>query len=282
MKILLSAMILSAASVVSARPAATQAQNGTEAGIRFSGIVTELGTEAAVAGAHVALSLARGPGGVALTTDEGGHFSYAPVEGGTYAYEIRRPGYRPFRDSIALEAHHEYRLRIELVPDSVERDPVVEVEPWRISSRIGDFRRRSQAGWGTYFTREDIERIQPTLVTDLLRRVPGVRIAPILAGVANDFTMRGGCRPALFVDDLLMTGMLASDLDRQFSPVEVEGIEVYVGNQAPGKLNRSPCGAVAVWSRTFDPGGAGGQVPRRLLLTGVVVVAGLLLGSLFF
>ncbi|MEO8448775.1 MAG: TonB-dependent receptor plug domain-containing protein, partial [Gemmatimonadota bacterium] len=57
------------------------------------------------------------------------------------------------------------------------------------TTRFDDFYRRRLWGRGTFFTRDDIEAKQPMETIDLLRGVPGVRVATLAAGVADQASM---------------------------------------------------------------------------------------------
>jgi hypothetical protein len=105
------------------------------------------------------------------------------------AIEVRRtPGVRIFANRIGYQEvttpflHFDgrgyFHVEVRLAADAVLLAPleVLARSEVRRSPVLANFDHRVNRGFGTYFTRDDIERIQPGLVTDLLSRVPGVHL----------------------------------------------------------------------------------------------------------
>jgi outer membrane receptor for ferrienterochelin and colicin len=152
----------------------------------------------------------------------------------------------------------------------VALDPIEVVAERQLRGPLAGFERRRERGFGTYFTREDIEARAPYVLTDLLRTVPGVRV--ITAGPFGEkaVRLRGNCRPEIIMDGIRTS--IDADLDYVLQPMDVEAVEVYKGPQMPAQFGSNPCGAIVVWTRVPPNTGGLGITWRR-----VGIVAGFLL-----
>lgn len=65
----------------------------------------------------------------------------------------------------------------DLLADTFERDAALKLPDTLISANRQVQARNDSSAANTVFTRDDIDRLQPGSVTDLLRRVPGVQVA---------------------------------------------------------------------------------------------------------
>ncbi len=84
----------------------------------------------------------------------------------------------------------------DLLADTFERDQALKLPDIVISANRQVEARNDSSAANTVFTREDIERLQPTSVTDLLSRVPGVQVAPLGGrGSLRGFTFAAPNRP---------------------------------------------------------------------------------------
>ena len=142
------------------------------------------------------------------------------------------------------------RIAVELPMVVVEGDRTT----YLYGKKLREFYGRRQRGLGNYFTRSDIERLQPFYVTDLFTRIPGVSVG-ISAGGLNDvrITRSGGwCKPIAFLDGIPLIFLDGLDIDHLVRPDDVGGIELYKGPATtPPELTvfNSQCGVVAIWTR---------------------------------
>jgi TonB family protein len=107
---------------------------------------------------------------------------------------------------------------------------------------------------GHFITRDRIERSTSKRLSDLLRQVPTVRIAPV-RGLGTMAYVRGAnCPPLVYIDG---SPASAGPLDLDLIDLStVEGIEVYGGFGAPAEFSSAKgdrCGVIAIWSRPFRP-----------------------------
>ncbi len=195
-------------------------------------------------------------------SDENGRFEFSQVPPGAYLLRITHIGYEEIADTLTVPTSSEMDLDIQLVTTAVELEPLVVVATHSMQGKMREFyRRRRTAQAGHFIARSDFEDRPVAYVSDLLRRIPGVRMVPQRGAgmtVGNHIVMRGSCRPAIFID-----GVLASSggltVDEMFRPNEIEGIEIYRGPETPSAYLRNECGSVLFWTR--PGGGPEGNLP---------------------
>jgi len=220
-----------------AEPRATDAQVGA-----IRGRVRVAGGREALEGATITLPAL----GLARVTDREGAFSFPDVPPGLHAISIALLGYAKRVDSVQVAAGRVTDLD---VPLSVEPIPLegitVTAEPRWLAST--GFYRRIENRYAYYpgraWTREEIEKLDPLFIQDLVESVPGVSYDP-----ARGYTTRSrSCRLALYVDDAPMP-----DFDlRVLDPRQIEAMEVYYGgmSQMPTEYGHKHCGVILVWLR---------------------------------
>lgn len=145
----------------------------------------------------------------------------------------------------------------------VELAPLdVRVSPRPRRAKMAGFHRRRSRGPGEFITRGEIERRDPTRLSDMLRLRAGVGTARRGDGSGRGtVVMRrsaamgsyGGCRVRYWIDGAPLPASSRFALD-ELPPRDVQGIEIYRGpSEIPARFNRrgSQCGVVVVWTR--DP-----------------------------
>lgn len=140
----------------------------------------------------------------------------------------------------------------------------IPLEPLSVTARSVDplagFRQRAaHGGQGYYLHREDIEKHAGARVSDLLRRMPGVRF-DLVRDRSGFFTsetllMRSLgelCEPTIYLDGVPMPPEFGMDINDLISTEALAGVEVYTSHlTAPLDLHipRNSCGVIAFWSR---------------------------------
>lgn len=211
-------------------------------------VVSEV-TGEPLGGATVALRRAR-RGALA---DSAGNFSIPEALAGEDTLEVRYVGYEGGSTPITLEPEVTTRVVLLLAPNVVRvAELVVEIERGEFRLGLREFERRRAKGIGEFVTREEIERQNPRRTSDVLRRVPGLRVGPSDAGGRAEITLGRQampCRPAIFVDGLHMPRFSVDDI---IVP-DLGAIEVYAGaGEIPAQyasMAPSACGAVLIWTR---------------------------------
>lgn len=184
--------------------------------------------------------------------DSSGRFMLAKLVPGATEVMVRRLGFTPKRITITLA---EGRL------DSM--NVVLEVLPFELAGitteaatmgRMAEFERHRATGHGVYLDRMELEKRRTPRLTDVLRRIPGVRIVSDRAGRAmvrmGRSSMGRDCPPEFWID-----GVRAQFLGADDVPVgDIEALEVYRGPSGlPPEFNsrsgNAQCGAVIIWTR---------------------------------
>jgi len=211
------------------------------------GRVVEAGSRAGLAEAVVELPELE----LARESDESGRFWFRNIPAGERLFVIHYLGYADTTRVFLLPAELnqlEVAVELRVVPVA---DLMVQIDELDTPSKLTEFNRRREKGEGYFITRADILRRDPLRTTDMLRAVPGVRIASTDLGRAS-IRMRGrSCNVAYFVDGIRAPYF---NLDSVL-PSSVEGIEIYKGTASVPPEFRgplTPCAAIVLWTR--DPG----------------------------
>lgn len=188
-------------------------------------------------------------------TDLDGKFELGKIRPGMLSLRFRRLGFQPDTVDLLVLAGTVVPLDVTLARVAVTLTPVVvrgrtELTGWRQG-----FYQRKDVGNGHFFTREDIEKRNPSLMTDMFRVIPGVTIQPSQGIIRNQLRFRGsrGCAPLTWLDGSPL-GAGEFDIDA-LSPGSIEAFEVYTGSTAPPRFAVAPgigprtCGVIVIWSR---------------------------------
>lgn len=190
--------------------------------------------------------------GLAARTDASGRFDLASLPVGTHALEVRRIGFAPQQIPVHLAS------RSPTAVDVVLDKPVRMLDAVRVTARTLYSRRQSEIeqrrrrGFGHFIMRDELERSAASRVTDVLRRVPGVRVYTTQGGDVVTFArgenMSGPCRPIVYMDGHRLGS--SEDIDFLASVNSLEAIEVYTsGTQAPIEYWSGSCGAIVLWTK---------------------------------
>ena len=185
-------------------------------------------------------------------TDPSGRFQLRGLSPGAKLVQVSYLGITSDPATVVLGPGRTQGLRItfdlELPPIAAEIEG--ETMP---TGKLRGFYERRESEQGYYVTAEEIERIDPMRTTDMLRRIPGVRIAPSNFG-RTGITMSPSTRrcPIEWYLDGVRTPFLDPD---NVPPQDIVGIEIYRGlARVPIEFRHRAqgCGVIAIW--THDPG----------------------------
>ncbi len=198
-------------------------------------------------------------------TDSAGHFLLRGVPQGAVVLTVRRLGFSPvvtFWDlgSIPLSLD----IRMHEFP-AVLPTVYAQARPEPFDARLAGFNARRKSGAGYYITREQIDSLNIYRMTDMLRRIPGVRPYTMPGELGTTVTLSGQACPPLVMVDGFPASMGRFDLNI-IDLTTVEGIEVYPsGATVPAALSGSygmeTCGLIAIWSRPMRPNVRADQLP---------------------
>jgi hypothetical protein len=190
-----------------------------------------------------------------VTSGPDGHFRVTGVAPGWQEVVVRRPGYRPLLFELQFPPNATVHVVLRLTPLIMEL-PAIVVEGKRQYATLvqNGYYRRQRAGWGTYFGPEELENIHVPATSSVLRRAPGVRVAPppghILDVVVYGRNARGDCPMRILVNRFPLPPGIP--VDQFVHPKDILAIEVYPrSTSAPAELREpfSDCGVVAIWTR---------------------------------
>jgi carboxypeptidase family protein len=197
--------------------------------------------------------------GVAVVTKDDGTFSLEGVPTGTQLILVRHIGFEVARVPVNVTSRQPTEVRVTLGPSVNVLDPVLVTARANYALDKNGFTARQRSGWGKYFTREQIQKRNPHVLTDFLTDVPGVRVVRGLGGatVQSDRASyilgggRGGPCTRTWVDGFEWRSAEPGDIDTFVSPRDIIGLEVYKPNEAPLQYRGvdDNCIVLLVWTR---------------------------------
>jgi hypothetical protein len=190
---------------------------------------------------------------VVSLSDSAGRFFLEGLAGGASTLLVRRMGFEPRSVNLTLTEGRTDSIQVVLTALPRELEGITASDA-HAQLRLGDFYRHRQNGMGSYFDRKQIEERHVQRLTDLLRRMSGVRVSPdrngrLLVRMSRSAGTRD-CPPDFWIDGVRAPFLNADDVPLS----DVEALEVYRGNSAlpPEFLSRSgnpQCGAIVIWTR---------------------------------
>ncbi|MGE7990942.1 TonB-dependent receptor domain-containing protein [Pseudomonas sp. NPDC089554] len=149
------------------------------------------------------------------------------------------------------------------------RDDALKLPDTQVTANRQVEPRATTSAANTVFTRNDIDRLQPTSVTDLLSRVPGVQVAPTGGrGSLPGIFIRGtkAAQSLVLVDGVRIANATSGDSGLQFLNVDqIERVEVLRGSRSAVYGSDAIGGVIQIFTRRAD--GPGLQ-PRLRLAAG--------------
>ena len=141
----------------------------------------------------------------------------------------------------------------DLLADSFERDDALKLSDVVISANRQVQARNDSSAANTVFTRADIDRLQPSSVTDLLSRVPGVQVAPTGGrGSLPGIFIRGtkSAQSLVLVDGQRIANTTSGDSGLQYLNVDqIERVEVLRGSRSVIYGSDAIGGVIQVFTR---------------------------------
>ncbi len=203
-----------------------------------------------------------GPERRTVYADGRGRFELLDVAPGTYRVRAEHVAFRTSEGELEVpRGGARVTAEIRLLPNAIALEPVVaSVEARSPRLQRAGFYERQQAGFGSFITRDEIERRNPVGLIPLFNRIPraqavGERIvfrgSEVFGGLNAPAGNEGPtpCFPELYVDGTWW----GKDYSLHFiHPEDVEAIEVYASAaQIPIRYNtsNSACGVILIWLR---------------------------------
>jgi hypothetical protein len=227
------------------------------------GHILTAGDSTGVAEATIALVPGR-----TTTTSQSGFYRLASLGTGSYLMTVRRLGYRSVTVQVSIEDSHALRQDVILEPLPQQLTEIrIEGRVRKVPPRFEDVYRRMSTATGSFFTREDIDRMQPPSIESLLERVgtvrvnekKGVQFAKCNEG-GNLALGAGGGKVQIYIDGLRMTGREPNnsvaaeqaEVLHMVNPSQIQALEVYSGvSRIPGQFLEDACAVIAIWTKAY-------------------------------
>jgi hypothetical protein len=202
-----------------------------------------------------------------MFTSASGTYRFDEIKPGKYWVVARRIGYTPLQSALTLGLGDDREVVFQLEPlPHVLPEELVRGNDREWEKRYGDFVGRSRGAFGYFLTRDDIQKVRPLYLGDVVRRyLPFIRSDLYFTPAFADFnrSMRGmqgfqlssryrsnqACAPLVSVNGGMPNGIFAVN---DFRPDMVEALEVYKGNRmVPAEFEGydTRCGLVVIWTR---------------------------------
>jgi hypothetical protein len=221
----------------------TKVGNATVSGrVLLEGSATNAGSRVEVVGT-----------GVVVLTNEKGEFTLRNLPSGSHVLLARHLGFGAETVPVDLSSREPKQVTIRLPKFVAIIDPVV-VTARRAAGldKVG-FTRRKRGGSGYYLDQEQIQRLRPNYLTDILRRVPGLRVSYSPQGevVSSTRNVTGSGCVQYFVDDMPWQSAMPGDINNFVNGSEVVGAEVYQGPGTPAQYVRGmqDCTTIVLWTK---------------------------------
>jgi len=177
-------------------------------------------------------------------TDPGGRFDLGEFMAGAIVLQVSSLGYATRQDTVYVPAGQSVEIQIPLATEPIALEGITITARSRFLESAGFFRRQGRGYNGRQWTVEEIQEEDPTLLTDLVTRVLGVRWGRARNGELAVLGRRQ-CRLSLYIDDMLVDDFSLDFLD----PENIQALEVYHGGPAemPVEYGFKHCGVILVW-----------------------------------
>jgi len=211
------------------------------------------GTVRDTAGAPVSLARLTLSNVLAIS-DSTGRFFLAGLPTGQGKLLVRRLGFEPLDLSLSLFAGRADSLTVVLTLLPQDLPGVTTRADALAAVQLASFYRHRQAGVGHFLDRGEIESKHVQRLSDIMRRIPGMRLSSDRAGRASLRSGRstGGrdCPPDMWIDGVRAPGLGIDDIPLG----DVEAIEIYGGPagvppEMNSRLGNPGCGVVVIWTR---------------------------------
>lgn len=192
---------------------------------------------------------------VVALTNEKGEFTMTNLRAGSRVLLARHLGYGAETVPVDLSERAPQKVTMTLPKYLAVMDPVLVTARRKAGlDRVG-FGLRSRSGAGYFLGPEQLKNIPAVYLTDILRRVPGIRVSYTPSGEvvtsSRAASTNGNTCVQYFLDDMPWRSMSPGDINTFINAHEVVGVEVYQGHVAPPQymLGSGSCMVIVLWTR---------------------------------
>lgn len=189
-----------------------------------------------------------------LTGDSGG-FAFESLPPGPTLVSLRRLGFAPDSTRIILRAGRTDSLVL-VLESMASKLPGVLVEDEmdaRSHRLLAGFWERRSRGFGSFLTRDEIDKRDAHDFVDLTRMIPSLRVVNLNG--RRTLRFNGSLQPRDCPPQYVVDGMrIESGSPDEFTPTDIEAVEFYSGpaTTPPQFTNRAfnhTCGVIVIWTR---------------------------------
>ena len=195
---------------------------------------------------------------VVAMTNENGEFTMTNLPSGSQVLLGRHLGYGAATVPVELSSREPQKVTLRLPKFVAMMDPVlVTARRTAALDRVG-FNQRKRSGNGYYLGPEQLKNVTAYRLTDILRRVPGLRVGysggeEVVSSSRGSGSLTGGDADCVqyYLDAMpWMTGW-PGDINSFVNASEVVAVEVYDGPSAPAQYTRGmgACVTIVLWTR---------------------------------
>ena len=193
-------------------------------------------------------------GGQATTGDAEGRFRLTGLFPGTMGLQVQAIGFAPVRIRLDVDSNTP-TIAVNLTATAVMLDSVrVYARRVGLPARLREFDNRAHHGIdGVLFTPEDIDRLAPWDVMDLISRVSTYKVEGNGVDKHVEFRMPGAAMPVMgvpcptiYVNGVQQTTQWGINL---MSIHDIYGVEVYRPNDSGPPEYPNLCGEILIWTK---------------------------------
>jgi hypothetical protein len=192
-----------------------------------------------------------------VLTNAKGEFTISKLPSGSQVLLARHLGFGAQTVPVDLTSRQAQQVTIKLPKFVATLDPViVKARSPASLDKIG-FNQRQKSAQGYFLGPDQLANMQPLYLTDIFRRVPGLRVTSSADGddvvpSRGVSSMTGGDCIQYFLDNMPWQSETPGDINQFVNGNEVVAVEVYQPTNTPAQYMRASgsCMTVVLWTRS--------------------------------
>jgi hypothetical protein len=188
---------------------------------------------------------------VRTLTDSAGRFAIDGLRPGAATLAVRRLGFAPLEAALMLGVNRLDSLEVVLVALAASLPALATDAEAAERAYLASFYRRREMGNGFFFNRRELDSTHVMRISDVMRRLPGVRLVPDRSGRQQlRMSRSAGCPPDFWIDGQRAPFLNVDDLPLR----DVQALEIYRGASGVppefnNRLGNPACGVIVIWTR---------------------------------
>lgn len=184
------------------------------------------------------------------STGTDGKFTLTGVVPGTQSVLVRRVGYTPVELPVDVTSLKTNQITVRLgsyTPLLSNVDVKAKSDPLESTG----FERRRKMGMGKYMDFADIQKIQPTYTSDILRRIPGIYVTGSGSSTNIATTRSQGC-VSFNIDNNPVATNGGQSIDQIVGSQDVAAVEFYQPVDVPMEMSsgsNTGCALLVIWTK---------------------------------